>query len=99
MRCTCYQYNHFGKAPIRFLNNDILNEITEIRTSCGFRKNMIQVANRPCDEVALEWAICWHLESLIQDVIEISKPVDFDGFKRSEEQYGKRKQIKKCICN
>ncbi len=32
---------------------DILNEITEIRTCCGFRENMIQVANRPCDEVAL----------------------------------------------
>ncbi len=32
---------------------DILNEITEIRTSCEFRENMIQVANRPCDEVAL----------------------------------------------
>ncbi len=30
---------------------------------------MIQVANRPCDEVALEWPIYLHLESLIQDVI------------------------------
>ena len=32
---------------------DILNEITEIRTCCGFREKVIQVANRPCDEVAL----------------------------------------------
>ena len=47
---------------------DILNEFTETRIYCGFRENMIQVANRPCDEVALEWPICLRLESLIQDV-------------------------------
>ncbi len=50
---------------------DILNEISEIRTSCGFRENMKQVANRPCDVVALEWPICLHLESMIQDVIVV----------------------------
>ena len=26
---------------------DILNEITEIRTSCGFRENMIQESAKP----------------------------------------------------
>ena len=55
--------------PIDIGLGDILNGIAEIRTSCGFRENMIQVANRPCDVVALEWTICLHLESLIQDVI------------------------------
>ena len=30
---------------------DFLDEITEIRTSCGFRENMIREANRPFDEV------------------------------------------------
>ena len=54
-----------------FRKYDILDEITEIRTRCGFRENMIHVANRPCDEVALEWPICLHLESLIQDVIHM----------------------------
>ncbi len=48
---------------------DIMNQITETRIYCGFRENMIQVANRPCDEVTLEWPICLHLESMIQDVI------------------------------
>ncbi len=37
---------------------DILNEISETRIYCGFRENMMQVANRPCDVVALEWPIC-----------------------------------------
>ena len=48
---------------------DILNEITEIRTCCGFRENMIQEANRPCDEVAFNWPSCMHLECFIQDVM------------------------------
>ena len=62
------------------LKYDILNEITETRTGCGFRENMIQVANRPCDEVALEWPICLHLESLIQDVlIHIHRGDSFEG--------------------
>ena len=31
-----------------------LDEITEIRTGCGFRENMIREANRLCDEVAFK---------------------------------------------
>jgi hypothetical protein len=31
--------------------HDFLDEITEIRTSCGFRENMTREANRPFDEV------------------------------------------------
>ena len=57
----------------RFYLYDILNEISEIRTSCGFRENMKQVANKPCDVVALEWPICLHLESMIQDVMKERK--------------------------
>ena len=60
------KYRDIKSSPIKY---DILDEITETRIYCGFRENMIQVANRPCDEVALEWPICLHLESLIQDVM------------------------------
>ena len=35
---------------------DFLDEITEIRTCCGFRENMIQVANKPFDVSRLELA-------------------------------------------
>ena len=38
--------------------DDILDEITETRIYCGFRENMMQVANGPCDVVALVWPIC-----------------------------------------
>ena len=38
----------FGK---RLKKHVFLDEITEIRTSCGFRENMIREANRPFDEV------------------------------------------------
>ncbi len=34
-----------------YIKYDFLDEITEIRTSCGFRENMIREANRPFDEV------------------------------------------------
>ena len=49
----------------------------ETRIYCGFRKNMIQVANSPSDEVTLEWPICLHLESLIQDVIFLRLDLHF----------------------
>ena len=58
-----------GKAPDPICN-DILNGISEIRTSCGFREKVIQVANRLCDVVALEWPICWVLGSFIQELME-----------------------------
>ncbi len=32
-----------------------LDEITETRTGCGFRENMIQESTKPCDEVAFKW--------------------------------------------
>ena len=38
------------------MNNDFLDEITEIRTCCGFRENMIHVANKPFDVSRLELA-------------------------------------------
>ena len=44
-----------------------LDEITETRTCCGFRENMIREANRPFDEVDFKWPICGILESLIQE--------------------------------
>ena len=34
--------------------HEFLNVITEIRTCCGFRENMIQVANKPFDVSRLE---------------------------------------------
>ena len=34
---------------------DFLDEITEIRTGCGFRENMIQESTKPCDGVAFKW--------------------------------------------
>ena len=61
--------------PVKFLSvefmdmYDFLDEITEIRTSCGFRENMIQEANRPFDGVDFKWPICSILESLIQECI------------------------------
>ncbi len=45
-------------AKIQNLKYDILDEISETRIYCGFREKMIQVANRPCDVVAMEWPIC-----------------------------------------
>ena len=53
--------------------HDFLNDISETRTGCGFRENMIREANRPCDEVAFKWPVCGHLESLIQDVIYFTR--------------------------
>ena len=38
-----YSFNQFGYV--------FLDEITETRTCCGFRENMIREANRPFDEV------------------------------------------------
>ena len=32
--------------------------ITETRNFCEFRKNMIQVANKPFDEVDFKWLVC-----------------------------------------
>ena len=43
---------------MEFIRYDILDEISETRIYCGFREKMIQVANRPCDVVAMEWPIC-----------------------------------------
>ena len=57
-----------------------LDEITETRTSCGFRENMIREANKPCDAVALGWLVCGHLESLIQDVIALQS---FEQYKKN----------------
>ncbi len=51
------------------LRHDFLNDISETRTSCGFRENMIQEANKPCDAVALGWLVCGIFESLIQKCI------------------------------
>ena len=46
--------------------HDFLNDIPETRTSCGFRENMLQEANKPSDAVALGWLVCGIFESLIQ---------------------------------
>ena len=35
---------------------EFLDDITEIRTCCGFRENLIQVANKPFDVSRLELA-------------------------------------------
>ena len=60
-----------GLIPLIIHNGyDFLDEITEIRTSCGFRENMIQEANRPFDGVDFKWPICSILESLIQECIK-----------------------------
>ena len=32
--------------------------ITETRNFCGFREKVIQVANKPFDEVDFNWPIC-----------------------------------------
>ena len=63
---------------------DFLDGITEPRTGCGVRKNMIREANRPFDEVDLNWPMCSLLESLIQEYI---------GYRISKETQDKRNPV------
>ncbi len=44
------------KNTLRMSLYEFLDEITEIRIYCGFRENMIQVANKPFDVSRLESA-------------------------------------------
>ena len=45
------------------LVNEYLDKITEIRTCCGFRENMIQESTKPCDVSRLQMA--WLIHSWI----------------------------------
>ncbi len=65
-----------GDSCLLFQKYDFLNVQSETRTCCGFRENMIRVANRPCDEVAFKWPVCNIFESLIQKCIDHEKPTN-----------------------
>ena len=46
---------------------------SEIRTSCGFREKVIQVANKPFDEVEYKWLVCcvfgaWRQKYILHEV-------------------------------
>ena len=63
---------------IKYIPNEMkqikeYNELDKVAnvTFLSVKSDMKQVANRPCDVVALEWPICLHLESMIQDVIVV----------------------------
>ena len=43
--------------------------IPETHNFCEFRKNMIQVANKPFDEVEYKWLVCSIFEALRQKYI------------------------------
>ena len=46
-----------------FRKNEFLDDISEIRTGCGFRENMIQESTKPCDVSRLQMA--WLIHSWI----------------------------------